>query len=338
MNSKQLSAVLLLLALAAPLATAAMELVSVRKIWDADQHNAFTDLTRFQDKWFCTFRESEAHVGGNGRIRVLVSTDGERWESAALLREEGVDLRDPKFSVTPDARLMLSLGGSVYEGKKLLERQPRVAFSADGRQWTMPQRILTKGEWLWRVTWHDGHAYGITYNSSPNAAAPSADWTAKLVESTNGTDYRVVTTLAVPGHPNEGTLRFTKDGQCVALLRREGIGAGGNREAWIGESRAPFTSWSWKPAGLFIGGPNFIILPDGVMIASGRQMNPALTGPKTFIGRMTRDAVTPGLTLPSGGDTSYPGLVWHEGELWMSYYSSHEGTSSIYLARIRLPQ
>ena len=35
-------------------------------------------------------------------------------------------------------------------------------------------------------------------------------------------------------------------------------------------------------------------------------------------------------------DTSYPGLVWHEGQLWVSYYSSHEGKTSIYLARVRL--
>jgi len=39
------------------------------------------------------------------------------------------------------------------------------------------------------------------------------------------------------------------------------------------------------------------------------------------------------LRLPSGGDTSYPGLVWHGGLLWVSYYSSHEGRASIYLAR-----
>ncbi len=43
------------------------------------------------------------------------------------------------------------------------------------------------------------------------------------------------------------------------------------------------------------------------------------------------------LKLPSGGDTSYPGLVWHDGLLWVSYYSSHEGKSSIYLAKVRLP-
>ena len=43
------------------------------------------------------------------------------------------------------------------------------------------------------------------------------------------------------------------------------------------------------------------------------------------------------LKLPSGGDTSYAGLVWHDGLLWVSYYSSHEGKTSIYLAKVRLP-
>ena len=41
------------------------------------------------------------------------------------------------------------------------------------------------------------------------------------------------------------------------------------------------------------------------------------------------------LALPSGGDTSYPGLVWHDNLLWMTYYASHEGKANIYLARIR---
>ena len=43
------------------------------------------------------------------------------------------------------------------------------------------------------------------------------------------------------------------------------------------------------------------------------------------------------LKLPSGGDNSYPGLVMHDGLLWVSYYSSHEGKTSIYLAKVKLP-
>ena len=40
------------------------------------------------------------------------------------------------------------------------------------------------------------------------------------------------------------------------------------------------------------------------------------------------------LKLPSGGDTSYAGMVVHEGCLWISYYSSHEEKTAIYLARV----
>ena len=43
------------------------------------------------------------------------------------------------------------------------------------------------------------------------------------------------------------------------------------------------------------------------------------------------------LKLPSGGDCSYPGLVWHNNLLWVSYYSSHEGKTSIYLATVKFP-
>jgi hypothetical protein len=42
------------------------------------------------------------------------------------------------------------------------------------------------------------------------------------------------------------------------------------------------------------------------------------------------------LKLPSGGDTSYAGLYWHEGFLWVSYYSSHESKTSIYLAKVKI--
>ena len=41
--------------------------------------------------------------------------------------------------------------------------------------------------------------------------------------------------------------------------------------------------------------------------------------------------------LTSGGDTSYAGLVWHDEVLWISYYSSHEGKTSIYLAKVKIP-
>jgi hypothetical protein len=316
----------------------------VRKIWDAGKHNAFTDLIRFKDRWYCTFRESDAHVGGDGKLRILTSTDGIKWESAALLSEKGIDLRDPKLSITLDSRLMIVAGGSVYEGKKLLGRQPRVAFSRDGTSWSPTQRILNEGDWLWRVTWHNGKCYGVSYDASQRStreaqeAATSgkaepgpADWKLKLVASTDGVKFDLITHLDVPGHPNETTLRFAVGGTMTALVRREG----GNKKGWVGASKPPYQEWAWKELAVQVGGPNFIHRPDGTTIAAVRLYDGKV---RTALGSLDVPAgkFEELLTLPSGGDTSYAGLVWHEDRLWVSYYSSHEGKSAIYLAKVKV--
>ena len=44
------------------------------------------------------------------------------------------------------------------------------------------------------------------------------------------------------------------------------------------------------------------------------------------------------LTLPSAGESGYPGMVWHANELWISYHSSHEGKTAVYLATVRVPE
>jgi hypothetical protein len=297
------------------------EIVSVKMIWDRGSHNAFTDLVRFQDKWFCTFRESDAHVGGDGKCRVLTSKDGEKWEPVALIEEKGIDLRDPKLSVTPDNRLMLLAGGSVYEGKTLKGKQPLVAFSADGKTWSATKRVLSEGDWLWRVTWHDKVCYGVAYDSA---------FTVRLVKSTDGEQFADVAKLNVPDRPNEATVRFQKDGTMVALVRREG----GNQHGWVGSAKAPYTDWTWAELADRLGGPEFVVLPTGDMWAGTRQHRGKET--KTVFGRLTLNGFEPKLTFDSGGDTSYPGMVWHEGMIWMSFYSSHEGKAKIYLAKVRV--
>jgi hypothetical protein len=101
-----------------PAAAAESEVVSLVKIWDAGKHNAFTDLIRWRDTWYCTFREAEGHVGGDGKLRVLASDDGQKWESVALIGETGIDLRDPKLSITPDGRLMIVAGGRSTKARR----------------------------------------------------------------------------------------------------------------------------------------------------------------------------------------------------------------------------
>jgi hypothetical protein len=311
-----------------------IEIIEVRKIWDAAPHNAFTDLARWRDAWWCVFREGDGHVGGDGKIRVLTSREGAAWESAALVGEEGIDLRDPKLSVTADKRLMLTMGGSVYRGgKKLLSRQPRVAFSSDGKSWSAPQRVLAENDWLWRVTWHEGVAYGTSYRTTAPEGTPAdiGEWTLTLYKSRDGLAWEEIAPFAITGRPNETTLRFRPDGECLALVRREAA----DKQGWLGKAKPPYRDWKWQPIGRGIGGPEFIVLADGRLLAGGRDYRPG--GAKTALDFITDGVWPAAVTLPSGGDTSYPGLVVHDDLVWMSYYASHEGKSAIYLAKSRVP-
>ena len=96
--------------------------VSVKKIWDNGSHCAFTSLIKYKGKFYCSFREGETHIfdrkgNAEGKVRILVSEDGEEWKSVALMYKPEYDLRDPKLSVTPDGRLMVIIGGSIYKDK-----------------------------------------------------------------------------------------------------------------------------------------------------------------------------------------------------------------------------
>ena len=296
-------------------------LISAVRIWERAPHNAFTDLIRYRDRWWCTFREAETHGNSVGTLRVLVSDEGEEWSSAAELTEDGVDLRDPKLSVMPDGRLMLLAGGSLYAGRHYLIRSPRVSFSADGFEWSAPTRLLSEDHWLWRVTWHNGVGYAIS--KLGEGADPRRGF---LYTTHDGLEWRWVAELRPPDGSwtvSETTLRIMPDGEMVALIRPD----------WIGNSRPPYTEWSFTHLQISLGGPNFIRLPSGELWGAAR-CDDASDSPRTALARMSRDHFEPLLFLPSGGDCSYPGLHWHEELLWLSYYSSHEAKASIYIARV----
>lgn len=332
----------LLIVVALPLVASAEEF-KVEKIWDAAPHNAFTDLIRWKDRFYCTFRESAHHVPksheDDGKIRILASNDGKTWESVALLTKDEVDLRDSKLSITPDGRLMAVMGGSYYtfdggKAKRIL-MAPQVAFMSEPEKGFGPvtpveidPKVQSKFDWLWRVTWKDGVGYGMLYQ---------ADYSKKdnglhLLKTTDGIRYELVKTLDLPGRVGESTVRFDPDGT-MRVVVRTGSGDYGH----LGLAKAPYTDdWTWKKIDLRLGGPDAIRLPNGKWILGTRFFCADKTC-RTSLLRLYDDGHAETVVqLPSGGDTSYPGLCIHDGKLWVSYYSSHEGKSSIYLATVPL--
>src|SRR5690625_1151267 len=101
--------------------------IRVSKIYSTEEYSAFTDLIRFNDAFYCSFRVGSDHAGGeDGKVRIIKSTDGNQWQNVALLEKKGIDLRDPKLSITPTDQLMIIMGGSIYENGELLDRTPQV--------------------------------------------------------------------------------------------------------------------------------------------------------------------------------------------------------------------
>lgn len=305
------------LALAAPR-------VEVVRIWGQASHNAFTDLLRFKGRWYCAFREGQAHVSPDGAVRILTSADGDRWDPAALLGSPLGDLRDPKLSLTPDGRLML-IGAAASGQPGEIRHQTLAWFSSDGRTWGEPVQIGDPNVWLWRLTWNKGRAYGIGYSTTGKQFL-------RLYTSRDGLRYETLADrLYDAGSPSETSILFLDDDTALCLLRRDAEGA----HAMLGRARPPYRAWTWKDLGVKLGGPHMIRLPDGRIVAAGRLEEGRV---RTGLCWLDPEAGTlkEFLALPSGGDSSYPGLAYYDGLLWVSYYSSHEGKTGIYLAKVAI--
>ncbi len=304
-------------------------IISVERIWDRAAHNAFTSMINYNGKLYCTFRESDGHVSDiNGTIRVIVSDDGQNWYSVAHIFEPGVDLRDPQLSITPDNRIMLNIGGSIYTNSKLVGMEPKVSFSdTTGLNFSTPQKIFidekikSGKDWLWRATWYQGKSYATIYQ-------PSKEKSVQLIISDDGINYKFITTFDVLGG-NETTLRFAPDNKMIAVIRRDK-----EQNGYIGISEPPYNNWEWNELESRLGGPDLILLEDGNMLCATREYPPD-HNEQTILAKVDLNGkFTKLLTLPSGGDCSYPGLVMKDSILFVSYYSSHEEKTAIYLAKI----
>jgi hypothetical protein len=225
---------------------------------------------------------------------------------------------------------MLVMGGSIMKNEEYVGRQTRVAFSADGRSWSPLHKILQPGDWLWRVTWFKGRAYGVSYLGGGGLRGVKR--AGFLYRSDDGLKWDLVTKLDLPG-ASETTLRFLETGEMIAFSRSTVAGLGTR----IGSCFPPYEKWIWKDFPQDLGGPNFIVLPDSRWVAATRFRLPDGQS-RTKLAWLTRDRLDFFLEFESRRSTSYPGLVWHDGKLWVSFHSSHETkTSSIYVAQVELP-
>lgn len=304
-------------------------LIDVRRIWWGGNHNAFTDLIWYKDAWFCTCREGKSHVSPDGVIRIITSRDAVAWTPVALFKNPIADLRDGKLSINPKGQLCLT-AAAAWHDKSKVSHTTFLWTSEDGKTWSEPTQIGEENHWLWRTTWHDGIGYNVGYalRDKPNT---------RLYRSLDGKTFDVfVPTLRDEGMVNESTLLFCQDGTALCVIRRDGK----PDNAFLGTAKAPYDRWTFKEMDRFVGGPDLLQLPDGRIVLAGRKLieaeNPHQRQ-RTQLWWLNPETaeLTEMFMLPSGGDTSYPGLAFRNETLYVSYYSTHEKHTSVYLAQIR---
>ena len=273
------------------------QIISVEKIWSHAPHNAFTDLIRFRDRWWCVFREAQAHDAPGGILRVLKSETRERSVGVGC-NGGGTGHRPARSQAFGNA----GRAADAPNGRLRIRRRRRVSDTC------APSLVL--GGWRHLVgppQGAGGRPLALAGNVArrPGILALESSVRGRGLGGGSCTAARTestgiwITEFKLPG-VSETTLGFQPDGEMVALIRPR----------YIGTSRPPYREWSFCETPGRIGGPNFIRLPDGSLWGSGRLLT--AHGARTVLARMTTSSYEPALTLPSGGDTSYAGMVWHD--------------------------
>jgi len=320
---------------------------SVRKVFDDGNHNAFTDLCRFQDRLYLTFRSCpDGHgVFPTSRIVVLRSEDGGEWEQVFEFSVRDRDVRDPHFLVFRDTLFVYTgtwlCDPAEPDKRDMNDHLGYGAWSADGRTWQGPRSLDgTYGHYVWRAAAYGGKAY-----LCGRRRRDFAHWVddpegrevvqSVLLESDDGLIWKTAS-LFVESYGCETAFLFEDDGSIVAIVR--GVAS---RPARVCRSRPPYEEWTRVDLDRNIGGPLLVKWGDRYLVGGRKTIEPK--NPKTTLYWLVGDALQEIAELPSGGDNSYPGFVeFDETRGLLSYYSSHEGSgtsmppSAIYLAELSL--
>ena len=294
----------------------------VRRLISNGNHNAFTAMVRWQDAYWLAFRQAASHNSADGDLVVLRSTDGEEWNETLRL-DVVQDDRDPQFLAT-EKRLFLY--DPALEGGKLTSY---VTYTDDGKNWSKPEAIYKPTYIFWKPAIVGDRFYATAHVKSRDGKSRDVH----LITSTDGIHWEQVSKIRGGNWESETTVHFTSPTRVLAFLRQKY----GSPQASVLTSEAPFTEWTEKPVpgGHFSGHAAYTFAGQNYFFS--RAFDQGRENPQTMIYTFDEQgAMTPYCRLPSGGDCSYPAAVQVGDELLISYYSSHEGSTDIYLARVPL--
>jgi len=318
-----------------------VRLIRLRRVFHNGEHNAFTDICRFKDRFYLTFRSCpDGHgVHPTSSIIVLSSEDAERWEQVYRFSIPKRDTRDPHFLIFRDRIFVYT--GTWYCGDRspasdaeldLNRHLGYAVWSEDGWRWHGPQMLEgTYGHYVWRAAAYGGKAY-LCGRRKHQFAEGEAVLESVMLESEDGLIWRKAA-LFREREGDETAFLFEPDGTVLAVVRRHRL-----RVVELCRAKPPYHVWERKELGPYTGGPMLARWGDRYVFGGKRWPEG-----KTMLCWLVNDTLYPFIQLPSGGDNSYPGFVaLSPTRALVSYYSSHEcddkgrRITAIYLAELEV--
>ena len=305
-----------------------VKVTNVRRVFHNGQHNAFTDLVRFKDNFYLTFRSCpDGHmVHPTSSIIILSSSDTKQWRQVHRFSVEKRDTRDPHFLVFREKLIVYT--GTWYSGETTLKYEDYdlnkhlgyAAWSEDGVKWHSPIMLEgTFGHYIWRANTFNGKAYLCGRRKKNFAVAPRGEGSiveSAMLESDDGLIWHT-RALFQEVNGDETAFQFEADGSIIAIGRR------GRDNAQLLKSKPPYMQWQRKELDRYIGGP--LLMQWGGRYVVGGRKTLGDKGPRTSMCWLVNDQLHEFAELPSGGDNSYPGFVEiGPNRAVMSWYSSHE--------------
>jgi hypothetical protein len=291
---------------------------SVRRLVADGRHNAFTALVRWRGAYWLAFRSGPSHHFGEADIRVLRSPDAEAWPEACRFRI-WTDDRDPQMLATPDRLFLYTHPFQESHGASF------VTWTDDGRTWSEPRLVYEPQFFLWKPVAHAGRFYATAYRREVGAT-PAEARSVDLITSADGVRWEKVSTIGAGHGECETTIWFAPSEQITAFLRVKHRVPG-----FILEAEPPYRRWTQRPAGVSLAGHSVHTFR-GTPYLISRTLAESGKSTCTRIYTYEAGSLTPYCDLPSGGDCSYSGAVETGDEMLVSYYSTHEGSTNIYLA------
>ena len=318
---------------------------NIRRVYDDGNHNAFTDLIRFQGNYYLAFRSCpDGHmVHPSAKIIVLQSKDLQVWKQVCDFSVPKRDTRDPHF--LEFKKRLFVYTGTWYCGESSPDRSAYdlnkhlgyAIHTEDGTNWSQPTMLEgTFGHYIWRANSFKGKAYLCgrrKQHFEMKARGEGANVESAMLVSDDGLAWKTHSLFQM-SKGDETAFQFLPSGDALAIGRR------GSEEAQLLSSKYPFSEWQSSPLSEYIGGP-LLKRWGNRWLAGGRNNSPL--GPRTVLGWIVDGNYQPALVLPSAGDNSYPGIVIHsDSKATVSWYSSHEPDengnvrTAIYMADIEV--